>query len=158
MKKIITLISLFISVTVVAQQPAPEKVKVSKVSMNKFKAMYPNAVDVDWTQDESGKFIAHFTENSKNRWITIDEKNDMTNSLFEIDKTELPPQAIAQIDQWYTTSTFVHYYKFIDETGAIHYEADREVGDMVSGPIFDQDGNAYNKAARPKGERPIRIQ
>lgn len=158
MKKIITLIALFISVTVVAQQPAADKVKVSKVSMNKFKAMYPQATNVDWTQDENGKYIAHFTENNKNRWITIDEKNDMTNSLFEIEKSELPSQASAQIDQWYDNTTFVQYYKFIDETGATYYEADHETGEMVSGPIFDKDGNATNKAARPKGQRPVRIQ
>jgi hypothetical protein len=158
MKKIITLIALFISVTVVAQQPAPAKVKVSKVSMNKFKAMYPQATNVDWSQDESGRYVAHYTENNKNRWITIDEKNDWTNSLFEIEKTDLPPAAIAQLDQWYDNATFVQYYKFIDEAGAIHYEADHEAGEMVSGPIFDKDGNAYNKAARPKGERPMRVQ
>src|SRR5580765_3003104 len=106
MKKIITLVALFISVTVVAQQPAPDKVKVSKVSMNKFKAMYPQAANVNWTQDEQGRYIAHFTENNKNRWITIDEKNDWTNSLFEIDKSELPPSAITQIDQWYDNTSF----------------------------------------------------
>ena len=158
MKKIITLVALFISVAVVAQQPASSKVKVSKVSMNKFKALYPNAANVEWSQDESGKYIAHFSENSKNRWITIDEKNDWTNSLFEIEKSELPPTAITQIDQWYDNVSFVKFYKFIDEAGAIHYEADHEAGEMVSGPIFDKDGNATNKAARPKGERPIRIQ
>jgi len=158
MKKIITLIALFISVTVVAQQATPEKVKVSKVSMNTFKAMYPNAVNVDWTQDESGRYIAHYTENNKNRWITIDEKNDWTNSLFEIEKSELPPFAISQIDQWHDDATFTSYYKFIDETGTIHYEAGHEAGEMVSGPIFDKDGNATSKFARPKGERPMRIQ
>ena len=83
MKKIITLIALFISVNVVAQQPAPAKVKVSKASMNKFKAMYPNAANVEWSLDENEKYVAHFTEYSKNRWITIDEKNNWTNSLFE---------------------------------------------------------------------------
>ena len=158
MKKIITLIALFISVTVVAQQAAPEKVKVSKASMNKFKSMYPQAANVNWSVDASGRYVAQYSENNKNRWITIDEKNDMTNSLFEIDKSELPPSAIAQLDQWYDNASFVHYYKFIDEAGAIHYEADHEAGEMVSGPIFDKDGNATNKAARPKGERPMRIQ
>lgn len=158
MKKIITLAAMLISVAVIAQQPAPTKVKVSKGAMNKFKALYPNASNVDWSQDESGKYIAHYTEYSKNRWITIDEKNDWTNSLFEIEKTDLPANAITQLDQWYDNSTFTKFYKFIDETGAIHYEADHESGEMVSGPIFDKDGNAYNKAARPKGERPLRVQ
>jgi hypothetical protein len=158
MKKILTLIALFISAAVVAQQPIDGKVKVSKVSLNKFKALYPNAVNVDWTQDGDGKYIAHYTEYSSNRWITIDEKNDWTNSLFEIEKTDLPATAIAQIDQWYDNVTFVKFYKFIDEAGAIHYEADHEAGEMVSGPIFDKDGNAYNKAARPKDERPMRVQ
>jgi hypothetical protein len=158
MKKIITLLALFITVAAVAQQPAPAKVKVSKASMSKFKAMYPNATNVDWTQESEGKYIAHYTEYSKNRWITIDEKNNWTNSLFEINKADLPASAISQIDQWYDNVTFVQFYKFIDETGAIHYEADHEAGEMVSGPIFDKDGNAFNKAARPRGERPTRIQ
>ena len=158
MKKIITLIALFISASVIAQQPAPAKVKVSKTSLNKFKSMYPNATNVDWSQDEQGRYVAHYTEYSKNRWITIDEKNDWTNSLFEIEKNELPPAAISQIDQWYDNSTFVKFYKFIDETGTIHYEADHEAGEMIAGPIFDKDGIAYNKAARPKDQRPTRIQ
>jgi len=145
---------------VVAQQPvqAPAPVKVSKVSMNKFKTMYPNAANVDWSMDENGRYVAHFTENNKNRWITIDEKNNWTNSLFEIEKSDLPQSAIDQINQWYDKVTFVKFYKFIDETGAIHYEADHEAGDMVSGPVFDKDGNAFNKAARPKDQRPTRIQ
>lgn len=158
MKKIITLIALFISVTVVAQQPATEKIKVSKASMSKFKTMYPSAANVDWSKDETGRYVAHYAENGKNRWITIDEKNNWTNSLFEVEKSDLPANAISQIDQWYDNATFVVFYKFIDETGAIHYEADHEAGEMVSGPIFDKDGNAFNKAARPKGERPMRIQ
>ena len=126
--------------------------------MSKFKTMYPNATNVDWSKDETGRYIAHYAENSKTRWITIDEKNNWTNSLFEVEKSDLTANAIAQIDQWYDNATFVVFYKFIDETGAIHYEADHEAGEMVSGPIFDKDGNAFNKAARPKGERPMRIQ
>jgi len=158
MKKIITLIVLFISVTVVAQQPATGKVKVSKVSMNKFKTMYPQATNVDWTQDENGKYIAHFTENNKNRWITIDEKNDLTNSLFEIEKSDLPPQAVSQMDQWYDNYTFTSFYKFIDEAGAVHYEAGHIVGETISGAVFVKDGNATNKFVRPASQRPIRIQ
>ncbi len=158
MKKIITLIALIISVSAYAQQPAAVKLKVSKASMNKFKSMYPAATNVEWSKDDMGRYVAHYTEYSKNRWITIDEKNDWTNSLFEIEKSDLPPSAISQIDQWYDNVTFVHFYKFIDEAGALHYEADHEAGEMVSGPIFDKDGNAYNKAARPKGERPMRVQ
>jgi|GEM_PF-6687922 len=158
MKKIITLIALFISVAVVAQQPVPAKVKVSKASMSKFKSMYPNATNVDWSQDENGRYIAHYTENSKNAWITIDEKNNWTNSLFEVDKGDLPANAVSQIDQWYDSNTFVKFYKFIDEAGAVHYEADHLSGEIMSGPIFDANGNAYNKAARPKDERPTRVQ
>lgn len=157
MKKIITLIAMFITVAAVAQQ-APAPVKVSKASMNKFKSMYPGATNVDWTLDENGKYVAHYKEGDKNRWITIDEKNNWTNSLFEINKTDLPASAITQIDQWYDNVTFVKFYKFIDEAGDVHYEADHEAGEMVSGPIFDKDGNAYNKAARPKDERPVRVQ
>src|SRR5437868_1816840 len=100
MKKIITLFALFIAIISVAQQ-APAPVKVSKATMNKFKTMYPNAVNVDWMMAEEGKYVAHFSENSLNRWITIDEKNNWTNSLFEIQKSDLPAPAIAQIDQWY---------------------------------------------------------
>ncbi|CAN5591631.1 hypothetical protein BH11BAC1_BH11BAC1_18900 [soil metagenome] len=158
MKKIITLIALFISAAVVAQQPAPDKVKVSKVSMNKFKALYPAATNVDWSQDDQGRYIAHYAEYNHQRWITIDEKNNWTNSLFEVEKSDLPANAISQIDQWYDGVTFVKFYKFIDETGVVHFEADHEAGEMVSGPIFDKDGNAFNKAARPKDERPLRIQ
>ena len=156
MKKIITLLAIFISAAVVAQQPAT--VKVSKASMNKFKTLYPNAQGVDWSAGDDGKFVAHYTENGMNRWITIDDKNDWSNSLFEIQKTDLPASAISQIDQWYGEMTFVKFYKFIDEAGAIHYEADHETNEMVSGPIFDKDGIATNKAARPKGERPLRVQ
>ena len=157
MKKIITLIAMFISAAVVAQQ-APASVKVSKATLNKFKELYPAATNVDWSMADEGKYVAHYKENNLNRWITIDEKNNWTNSLFEINKSDLPALAISQIDQWYDNTTFVNFYKFIDEAGATHYEADHEAGDMVSGPIFDKDGNAYNKAARPKGERPVRVQ
>ena len=157
MKKIITLLAMFITVTAVAQQ-APATVKVSKASMKKFSSLYPSATNVTWTVDDAGRYIANFKENDKNRWITIDEKNDWTNSLLEIDKTDLPPLAITQIDQWYDNNTFVKFYKFIDEAGATHYEADRESGDVVAGVIFDKDGNATNKASRPLGERPLRVQ
>ena len=156
MKKIITLLAVFITIAAVAQQPSAP-VKVSKVTMNKFKSVYPTAANVTWTQTEDGKYVAHFKENDKNRWITFDEQNDWMNSMFEIERTDLPPAAIAALDQWYTDATFILFYKFIDETGVVHFEADRDAGEMVAGPVFDANGNAYSKAARPKGERPLRI-
>ena len=156
MKKIITLLAVFISASAFAQQPA--QVKVSKTSKNKLEKMYPNAREVSWTKDDQGRYVAHFTEYSKNRWITIDEKNGWSNSLLEVEKADLPAAAITQLDQYYSDTKFIHFYKFIDETGRVFYEADRALGGYESGPIFDSDGIAVSKAARPLGERPTRIQ
>ncbi len=156
MKKIITLLALFVSVSVVAQQPAP--VKVSKGSMAKFQSLYPNAQNVDWTQGENGKYIAHFVEYSKNRWITIDEKNDWSNSLLEIDRTDLPKAADNQLTQYFGDRNFLHYYKYVNEANATHFEADFETGEYLSGLIFDMNGYAFNKTSRLKNERPTRVE
>ena len=156
MKKIITLLAVFISAFAFAQQASD--VKVSKASSAKFKEMYPAAKGVTWSKDDQGRMVAHFQENNKNRWITIDEKNNWTNSLMEIDRSELPGDANDRLNQYFSDRTFAKTYKFIDETGRVFYEQDMETGEYVTGIIYDSNGVDFNKTSRLKNERPTRIQ
>lgn len=130
---VIAIVAFSFSLPVFAQKI--RSTDVPKTVTESFEKAYPGVKKIQW-EKEAGNYEAGFRQGSKEMSAVFNPNGSQLESEMEIQKTELPAQAITYLKQHYKGVTINEVAKIIKAGGEINYEAEVKGKDV----LFDKNG------------------
>jgi hypothetical protein len=134
MKRLIFILTLMVSITLVKAQEVSEKGVPSAVRLV-FQQKYPNVKSVKW-EKEKGDYEAGFKKGKINYSVLINASGHIIETEVEISAEELPADAKAYVVKNYPHKKIKEAAKITDARNSVSYEAEVDGRDL----IFDNTG------------------
>lgn len=141
MKKLTTLALVFLGLGISAQAQQA----VSTAVVNQLKALYANAEDIEWEDDEDGNSIAYFNVGSNYAQATFSKDAKWIKTSTFMDEASLPNAITELISKTFSGDFYYSEVEKFETPDNLQYKIEIETENAIFKMIFDKDNKLLKK-------------